>query len=368
MSIKVMVLVWESDLPRDEKYICLALADWANDEGESVYPSIGRVHWKTKYSRRQVVRLMQDLEGRGVLTQQGTTDQGVKRFKINVDALPTRPPYDPQRDNGKSRKGEPDPEDIDQDEPQNTGGVKMSPPIIEGEGCQNVTQGVPKCHPEGVTMSPDSLFIPSVESPVKNTAAKPAAVSDPPESEFPEIVKNPRALKALQDFEKNRQAATANGGGPDLSQWPEDCRPWVKKFCDLWQIEPPRPTGKKGGDFGLWIQESRYLAEAAGEFGTMVLERVYSDHESERKEKGKAPFMVSRPGSLIKAARAKAGELRRAGVVPGPGQPDPRQESLEDYLARVAEQKAANERYMAEVRAKRDEMVKQGVGVYGGAK
>lgn len=257
---------------------------------------------------------------------------------------------------------------LSQAEPQNTsssgGELVDESPVVQGVDSSSSTGELPVVQQVDANKTQLTRLIEQDS----NMAAKTAAVSDPPESEFPEIVKNPRALKALQDFEKNRQEATANGGGLDLSQWPEDCRPWVKKFCDLWQIEPPRPTGKKGGDFGLWIQESRYLAEAAGEFGTMVLERVYSDHESERKEKGKAPFMVSRPGSLIKAARAKAGELRRAGVVPGPGQPDPRQESLEDYLARVAEQKAANERYMAEVRAKRDEMVKQGVGVYGGAK
>mgnify|MGYP000141283017 CR=1 FL=1 len=35
MSIRLMSLVWDTDLPQTEKLVLLALADWSNDDGVS---------------------------------------------------------------------------------------------------------------------------------------------------------------------------------------------------------------------------------------------------------------------------------------------------------------------------------------------
>jgi hypothetical protein len=53
--------VWELDLPRPEKFVALALADHGKDDGTCIYPSLGRIEWKTGYSRTQVRQIMQSL-------------------------------------------------------------------------------------------------------------------------------------------------------------------------------------------------------------------------------------------------------------------------------------------------------------------
>lgn len=93
MSIKIMNLVWDSDLSRDKKYICVALADWANDDGGNIYPAIKRIAWKTGYSETQVRAIINSLVGEGIITRQGISKLNTNLLQIEIDALPERPPY-----------------------------------------------------------------------------------------------------------------------------------------------------------------------------------------------------------------------------------------------------------------------------------
>jgi len=67
MSIRLMSQVWEHEFSHAEQTIMLALADWANDDGGNVFPSVARIAWKTGYEERQVQRIMKKLRGTGVL-------------------------------------------------------------------------------------------------------------------------------------------------------------------------------------------------------------------------------------------------------------------------------------------------------------
>lgn len=67
MSIKQMGMVWEHEFDRPEQAVMLAIADHADHDGEGIYPSMARVAWKTGYSKRQVIRIMNGLRERGVL-------------------------------------------------------------------------------------------------------------------------------------------------------------------------------------------------------------------------------------------------------------------------------------------------------------
>ena len=69
MSAKIFGLVWELELPREEKYVLLCLADHADHDGNNVYPSIGLVAWKTDYSERRIQELMRRLERRRLLVK-----------------------------------------------------------------------------------------------------------------------------------------------------------------------------------------------------------------------------------------------------------------------------------------------------------
>src|SRR3989304_4649412 len=67
MSIKLMSQVWEKELSHAEQSILLALADWADDNGERIFPSIARVAWKTGYEERQVQRIIKNLRAQQIL-------------------------------------------------------------------------------------------------------------------------------------------------------------------------------------------------------------------------------------------------------------------------------------------------------------
>lgn len=125
-------------------------------------------------------------------------------------------------------------------------------------------------------------------------------------------VKNPRAALALAKYEQ-RQAEQAQ----DLSQWPEDCRPWVEVLAGLWGLPvPERPRSGKGGQYAEWIREIRGLAAACGEYGTNVLYQVHGDYMTESVKAGGPPYIVARPAALTRAATGKAAWLRSANKSP----------------------------------------------------
>lgn len=54
MSIKIMSQVWDYQFEPSAMVIALALADWADDDGGSIFPSVARIAWKTKLKDRAV--------------------------------------------------------------------------------------------------------------------------------------------------------------------------------------------------------------------------------------------------------------------------------------------------------------------------
>lgn len=67
MSVAVMTLVWNSQLPPNWKLVLLAYADHANDDGTSVYPGEGLMVEKTSYSAGTVRRITAELVEAGLL-------------------------------------------------------------------------------------------------------------------------------------------------------------------------------------------------------------------------------------------------------------------------------------------------------------
>ena len=68
MSIKLMSVVWELDLPPGEKLVLLALADQANDEGTHCWPSVATIAKRSGQNERTVRRALRNLETKGHLT------------------------------------------------------------------------------------------------------------------------------------------------------------------------------------------------------------------------------------------------------------------------------------------------------------
>ena len=92
MSVRVMSLVFENQtLSSTEKLIMLALADHANDEGKSIYPSQNRLSRKTSLARGTVNLHIQELIKKGYLNMVGykIDRSNVLELEMNVNMLST---------------------------------------------------------------------------------------------------------------------------------------------------------------------------------------------------------------------------------------------------------------------------------------
>lgn len=67
MSVRIMAKVWELQLPQPLKLLALAMADWADDHGEGIYPSIAYIAWKVGATERTIQRQLRTLERSGIL-------------------------------------------------------------------------------------------------------------------------------------------------------------------------------------------------------------------------------------------------------------------------------------------------------------
>jgi predicted transcriptional regulator len=89
MSGKISGQVWDLDLPHREMFVLLAITDHADHDGNNMHPSVDLVAWKTGFSRRTVIRILNKLVDRGVLvrvTRPGYTSM----YSANLDAAPKK--------------------------------------------------------------------------------------------------------------------------------------------------------------------------------------------------------------------------------------------------------------------------------------
>lgn len=94
MSIEVMTLVWKH-YPEggSELLLALALADWADDQGGHIFPSVSTMALKTRQSDRNVQYLLAKMKEVGWLEQieAGGTIDGKKlatSYRIPIERLP----------------------------------------------------------------------------------------------------------------------------------------------------------------------------------------------------------------------------------------------------------------------------------------
>ena len=90
MSAKVSGAVWDLELPHNEKLVLLAMADHADHNGNNVYPSLRLIAWKTDYDERQVRRIVDILETKGVLVVCERRLGHTTVYSINLQAVPQK--------------------------------------------------------------------------------------------------------------------------------------------------------------------------------------------------------------------------------------------------------------------------------------
>lgn len=90
MSVRVMSKVFEMSLPPREKFVLLAMADWADERGESVYPSIETLAKKTSYSQTTVKRVLKVLAMCGTIRRNGTRYNNIVSWAIDTSINPSK--------------------------------------------------------------------------------------------------------------------------------------------------------------------------------------------------------------------------------------------------------------------------------------
>lgn len=106
MSVRVMAEVWELDLPQPLKLLALALADWADDEGGNIWPSIDTMARKVGAHPRTVQRQLRLLEESGLVRiEHGGGGRGrTRRLRLQTQKGDKLPPI-PKRVAPGAQKG-----------------------------------------------------------------------------------------------------------------------------------------------------------------------------------------------------------------------------------------------------------------------
>jgi hypothetical protein len=91
--------VWHSALDADLKPLAATLADIADDDGTSIYPSIEFVAWRLSCSRASVDRGLRELRDAKILevVSQGGGRGKTTEYQLVEEKLPKRPPWKPRQ-------------------------------------------------------------------------------------------------------------------------------------------------------------------------------------------------------------------------------------------------------------------------------
>jgi len=137
--------VWLSNLPRKLKPLAASLADIANDDGTSIYPSVAHMAWRLGASERLVQVNLAKLKSLGVLEVVANARGGrnlTVEYRMVEEKLPARSPW------CRSRKGE------------NHAPFKKTDAAANGEqpdpkGCSAGEKGSNSAHERAQTSAPD---------------------------------------------------------------------------------------------------------------------------------------------------------------------------------------------------------------------
>lgn len=122
MSVKQMAMVWDLDLEPNHKIVLLAYADHADDDGDNVYPSLGRMAHKTGYSTDQIRRISRQLVEAGLmeLVEKGVGRGKPHRYRLTLEKGSKLPSFKSKAEKVASAKEKVAPEPI-------KGGIAMPP-------------------------------------------------------------------------------------------------------------------------------------------------------------------------------------------------------------------------------------------------
>ncbi|MGA9768179.1 MAG: DnaA N-terminal domain-containing protein [Blastocatellia bacterium] len=93
MSVKWTGKVWDLDLPHGEAWVLMAMVDHADHQGKNIFPGVGLLAWKTGYSDKQVMRLIDKLIEKAIIVEDGKMPDGQVRYKADFSKAIRKPEY-----------------------------------------------------------------------------------------------------------------------------------------------------------------------------------------------------------------------------------------------------------------------------------
>jgi hypothetical protein len=253
MSVKIMGMVWDLEIGRDEKLVLLAYADHADHSGENIFPSVSRIARKTGYSERSVQSITRRLEEAGLLVSEGHGPHGTNKYHIPLcgGAISARVQDETAR------------------------GAEM-----EAQGCKKPAKGVQPIAPESLL----TVLKPSIN----------ACALSPEEIE--EITQKEKA-REIAELERAQSPNAWRG----REQLPEPIRDLLDVYV---QITGQRPAK---GQLMDWLATGQEWLEIG-----ITATDLRNAYGRANPPDGRG-FLVTRPGSLTSTAGAIAGERRRKG-------------------------------------------------------
>ena len=237
MAIEVMAKVIESfDLPPREKYITLLYANYANREGEGIWPSQTTMAEMSGYSRTTVNKVTKILSKAEVLIPDGKTEHQTLKWKINT-------------------KWDGNKEDIER--------------IITN---YNENRGVNT----GSHVNPSSqLPVNTGEQPPVNTGSHNTSVETP---DKPSVNGEKDLVDAMLRYSKNDEY--------DVDDYPVDVQSIVEKVAKYWGFTIPG----EGSDKAKWIKFARQIRDIIGTHGLELIDTAWDVWMAETKENGEEPY------------------------------------------------------------------------------
>ena len=209
MSIKIINSVWDSDLKPNLKAVATAYADFADDDGKNIYPSVERMAYKTNYTPRQIQRLTKQLLGMGILISIGKhPTYGTNEYALVVENLPKKPPFNQWLEEQENRESEPQ-----NRESEEGGGDKMSPP-------DKMSGGVTFEPFRGDKMSPDQ----SLDQSYNNNNAGEAENTEPEKHLW------------VKTSKRKRDESLADLWGFLIFEFEKTHQDWRQKTKSIWEL------------------------------------------------------------------------------------------------------------------------------------
>ena len=147
MSIALMTMARKTALPTNEKFVLMALADWADDNGTNCWPSVYELSEYLTCSERTVQRLLRELEDSGWIAVVGNHQGGgtSRNYALNTPKMDAASQVEHARREAekerrrRERKSERNPftEGCQSVTPD-----KLSPVTTTTQGVTSATQGV----------------------------------------------------------------------------------------------------------------------------------------------------------------------------------------------------------------------------------